>query len=360
MRKKIRMGIVGAGSMGDWHASSYRKMADVDLTCCLDVVPGRAETLARKHGVGHVAANLGELLDQVDAVTVATPDREHAQTSLVVLRARKHLLCEKPLTVTLADARRVAAAAEQAGRQGVIHMVNFSYRRSAAMQRAMDMVAAGKLGPLRHVHSFYLQSWLSCNAWGNWSNEAFLWRLQTAAGSGGVLGDVGCHILDLTTAVAGDVRRIRCDLRTFPKFDAAGKTRTSWHGGKLDANDTAVIELEFSTGALGLVQATRWATGHLNHIRLEAHGAEGALRFDLQQDYHQIELCLGRAAKDTATWKTRRLAAAPAVPERFIRAIRTGRQDQPDLVRGAHVQAYLDACERSARSGKWETIRSWA
>ncbi len=364
MPEKIRIGIIGAGGMGNVHADQFKKIPGVELSSCLDVVPGRAAAYASQHRVAHVAENLDELLDRVDAVSVVTPDRHHAALTLAALRVGKHVLCEKPLAVTLAEAREVAAAAEEAGRRGAIHMVNFSYRRSAALRKAVEMVATGKLGPLRHVHSLYFQSWLG--AWGHRMKEdSMLWRLQTVAGSGGVLGDLGCHILDLTTAVAGEVSRIRCELRTFPKIERDGTECTQWQGKKLDANDTAVIELEFSGGALGVVQTTRWAIGHLNHLRLEAHGARGALRFDLDRDYRRIDVCLGKAAWDydnsvrEAAWKTITLAEAPSIWQRFVHAVRKGRPDQPDMVRGAQVQAYLDACERSARSGRWEQVRAW-
>jgi predicted dehydrogenase len=355
MHKTISIGIVGTGGMAHAHDDNFKKQPGVELVSCLGVVPGRAEAFAQKFGIQSAAGSLDELLGRVDAVSVVTPDRFHVEPSLAALKAGKHLLCEKPLAVTLADARKVAKAAKRAR---VIHMVNFSYRSSSAFQKGIEIVRAGQLGALRHVHSFYLQSWVSTNVWGGWANEGKLWRLQTAAGSGGVLGDIGCHILDLTTAVAGDVKRVRCDLRTFPKVDPTGKTVTRWHGQTLDANDTAIIELEFADGAVGIVHTTRCATGHKNHLRLEVHGTEGALMFDLDRDYHQIDLCLG-ADRHDAKWTTEKLKPTPNVYERFITAIRTGQPDQPDIVRGAQVQAYLDACERSAKSGKWESVRAW-
>src|SRR6185295_3993375 len=134
-------------------------------------VPERAQAFANKHGVEHAAGDLDQLLDQVDAVSVVTPDRFHAEPSIATLRAGKHLLCEKPLTVTLAEARQVATEAQKAAKRGVIHMINFSYRSSAAMQHAIGLVAAGRLGEMRHVHSYYLQSWLCSEAWGNWTKE---------------------------------------------------------------------------------------------------------------------------------------------------------------------------------------------
>jgi predicted dehydrogenase len=358
MSKKIKIGIVGTGSMANMQAENFAKIADVELTSCHDVVADRAAAFAQKHGFKHVAKSVDELVEQVDAVSVVTPDRFHAEASIAVLRAKKHLLCEKPLTVTLDEARKVAAAAEKAARHGVIHMVDFSYRYSGAYLKAIELVAAGKLGELRHVRSFYLQSWLTSDMWGHWENERWLWRLQSNGGSGGVLADIGCHILEMTTAVAGEVARIRCDLRTFPKITREGKAVTELRGQKLDANDTAVIELEFAHGGIGLVQTTRWATGEKNHLRLAAHGTDGALRFDLDDDPHRLDLCLG-TDKDTATWRSEKVAAPPSVFQRFIHAVRTGEPDQPDVLRGAQVQAYLDACARSAKSGKWESVQAW-
>jgi predicted dehydrogenase len=356
MADKVRIGIVGTGGMANAHAGEYAKIPEAVLTSCLDVVPGRAEAFAEKHGFAQTAESLEQLLDQVDAVAVVTPDKFHAQPSIEILRAGKHLLCEKPLTTSLAEAREVAKAAREAAKSGTVHMINFSYRESAAFQRAMEVVRAGQLGRLRHIHSFYLQSWLSSDIWGNWAREAMVWRLRSSQ-SGGVLGDIGCHILDLTTGVVGEVRAVRCDLRTFPKI-LKGKEVTEFEGQPLDANDSAVIELEFLDGSIGIVHTTRWATGHANHLRCEVHGTEGALRFDLDKSYQEIDLCIGEDVHK-ANWVTEQLEKTPNNYQRFVNAIVTGQPDQPDVLRGAQIQAYLDACERSAKSGRWETVESW-
>lgn len=347
----LRIGIVGTGGMANSHAEAFKQIRGVKLAACMDVVPGRAEAFAAAHGIPLATNRESQLFDAVDAVSIVTPDRFHAAGTLAALAAGKHVLCEKPLTVTLAEARQVAKVA--ARNPHLIGMVNFSYRRSAAAEQAARIVAAGRLGTLRHVQAHYLQSWLASDAWGHWSSEKFLWRLQSAAGSGGVLADVGVHILDLTMAVAGDAARVRCGLRTFPKLAVDGSVHTRWNGKPLDANDTALVELEFAGGALGVVQATRWATGHLNHLRVEVHGSEGALRFDLDESYETLHLCLGRDVK-AAAWRSRVCRPAPSIYQRFCRAVKTGRAEQPDLARGAFVQATLDACLRSDRSGAWE------
>ncbi len=357
-KSKLRIGIVGTGGMAHQHAEQFAKQKGVALAACLDVVPGRAQAFAAKHGVARVAERLEDLLGEVDAVALVTPDGVHYEGALSVLKAGKHLLCEKPLTVTLAEARVVAKLAKRASLAGQVGMVNFTYRRSGALQRAIQLASSGKLGDLRHAHGFYLQSWIATPIWGHWTNESWLWRMSTRAGSRGVLGDVGCHLLDLMTSVTGDVAEVRCALGTFPKLGQDGKPYTKWKGQQLDANDTAIIELRFVHGGLGVLHTSRWATGHANHLRLEVHGTEGAIMFDLDRSYEALDTCLG---KDTAAakWKTEKLRPAPSIYERFVRAIKTGEAEQPDLLRGAQIQAYLDACERSAASGRWEKVLKW-
>jgi len=356
MTEKIRVGIVGTGGMARAHAEMYGKIEGVELTSCLDVVPGRAAAFAEKHGVVKAAESLDELLDVVDVVSVVTPDRFHAEPTIAALNAGKHVLCEKPLTVTLAEAREVARAAQAASERGVVHMTNFSYRNAAAFWRAREVVASGVLGSLRHTQSFYLQSWLAADMWGPWTSEGLVWRLR-ASQSGGVLGDLGCHILDLTTGVAGEVQRIRCDLRTFPKI-CQGEEVTEWDGEPVDANDTAVVELEYANGAIGILHTSRWSVGHGNHLRLEVTGSEGALMIDLDQSYRTVNVCAGEG-KRSMTWTPEEVPPIPNNHERFIASIRSESPEQPDAIRGAQIQAYLDACERSAASGRWESVEAW-
>jgi predicted dehydrogenase len=356
MPSKIRLGIIGTGGMAGGHADSFRKMPGVVLASCLDVVPGKAEAFAERWKIPHVASNLSSLIAGVDAVSIVTPDRFHAGPTLAALKAGKHVLCEKPMTVTLAEARQVAAAFKKAKKRGQIGMVNFSYRRSAALQKAMQLAGTGKLGKIRHAHSHYLQCWLATPVWGHWTLPGWAWRLQTKAGSGGVLGDVGCHILDLTTAVTGDLARVFCTLKTFPKVDG-NREVTSWKGQALDANDTALVQMEFTGGGVGVMHTSRWASGRTNQLRLEVHGTKGALWLDLDRSYEKLDVDLGTDFKKAA-WKTLDLKPTPSVYERFIHSIQSGKQDQPDLFRGAQIQAALDACLRSAKTGKWEKVPS--
>jgi predicted dehydrogenase len=239
-------------------------------------------------------------------------------------------------------------------------MINLSYRDSSAVQEAIKIVARGELGEIRHVHGHYLQSWLAgTTSWGHWQDPNWLWRLQTAQGSMGVLGDLGCHLLDLLTAVAGDVDTVESRLTTFPKVDRKGTQRTSLGATRLDANDTATIQLKFANGAAGVCHTTRWATGHMNSIFLGVHGTDGALRIDLDQGKDKLQLCRGRN-KAVGRWSTRTIRTTPSIYQRFIRSIQTRRQDQPDVPRGAQIQSLLDACQRSSQqNGKPTRVRKW-
>jgi predicted dehydrogenase len=354
-----KLGIIGTGNMAHLQAKDFAAIEGVELESCYDVIGERARAFAELHACRSVARDVHELIEHCDAVSVITPDAFHHEAALLVLAARKHLLCEKPLTVTLEQAREVARAYQRVRRDGVVGMINFRYRRSAALQRAIGMVEAGEIGEVRLAQGAYWQGWVAAPIWGHWSEERWLWRLQSAAGSGGVLGDIGCHVLDWATAVAGDPRRVRCWLSTFPKIDRDGQARTEYDGKPLDANDTAVIELELESGATMVLQASRWASGIRESRTLQVHGTKGGLRLTLNRPGDRsLEYSVGDGPSQ-ARWETVELEETPNVPERFISAIQTGAFEQPDLLRGAQIQALLHACVLSAETGTWQTVPAW-
>ncbi|RME66962.1 MAG: gfo/Idh/MocA family oxidoreductase, partial [Verrucomicrobia bacterium] len=282
--------------------------------------------------------------EAVDAVSIVAPDPAHAPLSIRCLEAGKHVLCEKPLALNHAEAERMVAAARRAG---TITMVNFSYRNGAAIHLAATLVAAGRLGELRHIEASYLQSWLVCKLWGDWRTEpGWLWRLSKGHGSQGVLGDIGVHILDFATYPAGPIKRVFCRLKTFPKIpgDRVGDYQ-------LDANDSAVMNVEFENGAIGTIHTTRWATGHINRLYLKLSGTKGSLEIDTERSDAVCRVCLGDDV-ETARWRERQAPAVPSNYARFIRAIQTGEPCEPDFERGAEIQRIIDACFASAEADR--------
>lgn len=347
VKQTIRLAIVGTGGMANAQAEEFLKIPGVVLAAVCDVDARRAQEFATRHGgTAEVFTDLGKLLRQtgVDAVSNVTPDKLHAPLSLQAIAAGKHILCEKPLATNHADAVRMVRAAKKAG---VINMVNFSYRNSSALQKAAQLVQSGKLGEIVHVEASYLQSWLSSSVWGDWKTKpAWLWRLSTKHGSKGVLGDIGVHILDFASFPVGPVRSIQARLKTFTALK--GKRLGEY---PLDANDSAIMQVEYANGALGVIHTTRWATGHANSLYLRIHGTKGALRLDLDKSYNDLEVCLGKDIHK-AEWKTLKATKTPNVYQRFIAAIRSGKSGEPDFARGAEIQKALDACFESDKQGR--------
>lgn len=342
----IGIGIIGAGGMGNAQAREFSKLKGCRVIAVCDPDESRTERLAREHMVKGVYSEVDQLLADpgVHAVTNVTPDNLHKEIALKAIAAGKHILSEKPLATNFADAGEMATAAEASG---LIHMVNFSYRGSAALQHAKELVSKGLIGKVRHVDATYFQSWLAANMWGEWrTSPAWLWRLSTEHGSQGALGDIGVHILDFAGYPVGEYASVQCRLKAFEK--AKGNRIGKY---ALDANDSALIIAEFKNGAMGTIQATRWATGYQNRLALHIFGDKGAIRLNLDMGWDMLELTLDEDIH-TPKWTSHKADATPNNYQRFIKSIQTGVNDQPDFRRGAAIQKVLDACFESDRTGK--------
>ncbi|MBC8012388.1 MAG: Gfo/Idh/MocA family oxidoreductase, partial [Burkholderiales bacterium] len=303
--KPVRVAILGTGGMANRHVELFKLIPGVEIVAGCDVDRARVEAFCLKHGIPATGAytDFAQLLRECpcDAVSNVTPDAFHAALSIQALKAGKHVLCEKPLGLNHAETTRMVTAAKKVG---TVAMVNFSYRDWSALQDIAARVHAGELGELRHVEASYLQTWLSSPIWGEWSTTpAWLWRLSTKHGSKGVLGDVGVHIVDFATYPAGPIKKVFCQLKA---FDKAPKNRIGEY--PLDANDSAVINVEFANGALGTIHTTRWATGYPNRLALKLHGTKGAFAFDSDLGTDSYRACVG---PDVATAKWQDVKAAP-------------------------------------------------
>lgn len=346
MAKPVRILILGTGGMAANHAECFAAIPGVSLVAGIDTRPEQLAAFCDRFGIANRFASVDEALKwgQFDAVTNVTPDAAHYPTTMPFLAAGKHVLCEKPLATNAAHALEMA---EAAARAGVVNMVNLTYRNVPALQKAAVMVREGVIGHVRHFEASYLQSWLTQPAWGDWKTESqWLWRLSTKHGSKGVLGDVGIHILDFATFIAGqEAREISCRLVTFDKAP----------GGKigeyvLDANDSATMQVVLENGALGTVAATRFATGHHNDLRLRLYGDKGGLEVLFEKGISRLNASLGDDI-NTPTWVEVKTDDVPKVYDRFIAAIRGTGPSDPDFTRGAVLQHLLDQAEASAAQG---------
>lgn len=342
----MRLLILGTGGMARAHAENFAAIDGVDLVAGVDTNPERLDAFADTFTIPNRFPTLTDALawGEFDAVANVTPDPVHHPTTLACLAAGKHVFCEKPLALNAADAFEMTQAQEQAG---LIGMVNLTYRNFAPIQKARAMIADGALGTIRHIEASYLQSWLTQPAWGHWDKEdQWLWRLSTAHGSHGVLGDVGVHIVDFASYGTGlDFASVTCRLQTFPK--APGDRIGDY---VLDANDSFTMQAEFSNGALGVIHASRWASGHLNDLTLRAYGEKGGIEVGIKGPESWLKASLG-ADMLKGVWTGIACPETSTNYRKFAAAVATGRQDAPSFRRAAEMQKVLDAALASDREG---------
>jgi predicted dehydrogenase len=335
----MRMLILGTGGMADQHARHFAAVDGVTLAAGVDVDEKRVAAFCAKNAIPRSFTSLDKALEwgRFDAVANVTPDSIHYATTLAALGAGKHIFCEKPLSTDYGRALEMTESAEAAG---LVAMVNLTYRNVAELQRAREIVLSGAIGAVKHVEASYLQSWLVSKAWGDWRTETkWLWRLSKKHGSNGVLGDIGIHILDFAVYGAGtDIADVYCRLKTFHK--APGDRIGEYD---LDANDSFAMSVNFANGALGVVHATRFATGHLNDLRLRIFGDKGALEVHHSPTGSKLLTCLGADIED-GKWSEETAPPVPTNYQRFVEAVRVGKTLEPSFRHAANLQKVLDLC----------------
>ncbi|MFJ9038350.1 Gfo/Idh/MocA family protein [Streptomyces sp. NPDC102406] len=294
VKPTLGIGMVGYAFMGAAHSQGWRtvgRVFDLPLTPRLAAVCGRdgAAVRAAADRLGWAAAETDWRVlierDDVDLVDICTPGDSHAEIAVAALEAGKHVLCEKPLANSVEEAEAMTEVAQQAAERGLVAMTGFNYRRVPAIALARRMVAEGRVGTLRHVRVSYLQDWLVDPSF------PLTWRLQKRYAGSGALGDLGAHAVDVAQYLAGEpVAGVSALTETFvrerpvPDGASSGLTATGGGGvGQVTVDDAALFTGRFASGALASFEATRFATGRKNALKVELNGERGSLAFDLER-----------------------------------------------------------------------------
>jgi predicted dehydrogenase len=347
----MRILIVGTGGMARQHASHFAAIPGVKVVAGVDVDLARATAFAEKYKIPKAFGSLDEAIawGRFDAAANVTPDSAHHATTLKLLAAGKHVFCEKPLAENYPKALEMTEAAEKAG---LVNMVNLTYRNVAQIQKARAMVQAGEIGEVRHIEASYLQSWLVSKLWGDWQTESqWLWRLSTKHGSNGCLGDTGIHILDFAVhGAATEVDHVFCRLKA---FDKAPGNRIGEYD--LDANDSFTMAVTFANGALGVIHGSRWATGHINELKLRIYGSKGGLEVIHRTDGSLLRACTG-ADIEKAIWQDVAVEPVDTNYQRFAAAVKARQTSEPSFRHAANLQKVLDAAFVSNSGHKELTI----
>jgi predicted dehydrogenase len=303
MTAQINVALLGSKFMGRIHSNAWLKVAKffpVDPMPVMHTIAARnAEELtafARTWGWQHATTDWRSAVtsEEVGLVDIGTPNHVHAEQAIAALEAGKHVVCEKPLAGTLADAEAMAAAAQRAPGK---HFVWFAYRRVPAVALAWQLVNSGALGRIYHVRAAYLQSWAGPDA-------PLVWRFQSEVAGSGAHGDLNAHIIDMVRFVTGEeiitvegaIEHTFIEERVLVEGSAGGEIGGAGAGttgakGKSTVDDAVMFLARMSGGGLASFEATRLATGYHNANRFEIHGERGALRFDFERmnelDYYR-------------------------------------------------------------------------
>ncbi|WP_313959754.1 Gfo/Idh/MocA family oxidoreductase [Microbacterium paludicola] len=353
----LRVGIVGGGFMARTHAHAAR-VAGAEVTSLLSSSPESTARAAHQLGTAP-ARSLEELIDRVDVVHVCTPNALHLPQSLAALDAGRHVVCEKPLATSAADADALAARAGESRR---VATVPFVYRFHPMVREARARVRSGGIGRLFTLRGEYLQDWMLGVAERNWRVDA------AVGGRSRAFADIGSHLVDLLEFVIGE-RIVRVAART----STAHEERD---GERVHTEDAAAVVVETSGGAIGTVLVSQVAAGRKNALSFEVSGAEGAVAFAQETP---DELWWGRAdgsvtiPRDDALLSpdAARLSVVPAGhPMGYLDAFSAFARDSyaairgeapdglPRFADGARAAAVTEAVLAAARSDGWESVDS--
>ena len=267
--------------MGRAHSNAYAKVAhffDLPLTPHMHTIAARdgdsLRRFATRWGWSHHTTQWREIAqhDEIDLVDVGTPNHLHAEQSIAMLEAGKHVACEKPLAATLDDARAMRDAAAKAKRCKTF--VWYNYRRCPAVALAHELVREGKLGRIYHVRAHYLQDW-------GGPDTPLSWRFQKKLAGSGAHGDLNAHIVDMARFITGDeiTEVTGAIVQTFIKQRPKPGKNVGRAKGKSDVDDCTLFLARFKKGAVASFEATRLATGNQNANGIEINGERGSIRF---------------------------------------------------------------------------------
>ena len=362
----LGVAMIGYAFMGKAHSNAWRNVASYFDVPAFEqrVLVGRdaagVAKAAAKYGWAESSTDWRTVIEREDIqiVDICAPGFMHAEIAIAALAAGKHVLVEKPLANTLAEAESMTAAAKSARSRGVQSMIGFNYRRIPALALARELIDEGRLGAIRHVRAAYLQDWLVD------PESPMTWRLNKDTAGSGALGDIASHAIDQVLFLLGDqVTEVSGRLHTFTSH------RPGRNGlEEVTVDDAAWATLSLASGAVASVEVSRVATGQKNSLKLEIYGDKGSILFDLE-DLNELGF-LDSTVPVREQGFRRILVNEPVHPyaaawwpqghvigwehtftheiRDFLVAIGTGSQPSPSFEDGLTVQRILAAVEESA------------
>lgn len=368
--KRFGIGLLGTGFMGRTHAYAYKNIffyaeSSSALPELIAVYSRKTEKVKKfKEFYGFKKGYPGDWRkvvddDEVNIVDNVLPNFMHYDPCFYALEKGKHVICEKPLTVKLSEARSLY---ETASKAGIKTMTVFNYRFLPAVRFMKEFIDSGQLGKPFHFRCVFAHSG-HVDLKRPWS-----WKEQFETSGGGASADLGVHAIDLARFLMGEVLRVNALERVFisERTDPSGTVR------RVTADDAMISMLEFENGALGTLEATRLGTGYKNYLRIEIHGSEGALVWNLE-DLNYVKTFKVEGPREKRGWKVI-LIDLPWWPPRghiggwqtghvfalnsFLEALAEDKEFNPSFYDGYQAQRILEAIHVSNRERRWVELDS--
>ena len=384
--KHINFGLVGYKFMGKAHSDAMARLPrffDMDAELNMKVLCGRdrewVTEAAARYGWAEVETDWRKLVarDDIDAIDITAPSNAHKDIAIAAAQAGKHIFCEKPLALNLADSRAMLEAAQRAN---IRHQVGFNYRFAPALVLAKKLIDSGKLGKIFHFRGRFLQDWIID------PDFPKVWRLDKSVCGSGSLGDLGAHVIDAARYLVGDIACVTGMSKTFVKArpvvekmtGLSGKAAADAPRAIVDVDDATMFSCEFECGALGLFEATRFAMGHKNDMALEVNGEFGSIRFSFErmneleyfcasdepgeQGWRLIQASEGIHPYMEHWWPTGHVIGFPETfcheLFEFVQAIATERDCAPSFADGVACAQIMEAVDLSIARRAWVDVTS--
>ncbi|GBC96949.1 1,5-anhydro-D-fructose reductase [bacterium HR16] len=383
-KRKLNVALIGYQFMGKAHSNAYRQVArffdDLEVEPVLKVICGRNEEnvrkAAQKYGWEEYDTSWERVVERkdIDLVDVSVPGNMHAPIAIAAANAGKMVLCEKPLANTLAEARQMYEAVQK---NKVPNALCHNYRFAPAVQLAKQLIDEGRIGKIYHFRGTYLQDWIVD------PNFPLVWRLQKEVAGSGAHGDLNAHLIDMARFLVGEIAEVSGMMETFikqrPKLAAADDRLggvASSEMGEVTVDDAALFLVRFENGAIGSIEATRFALGRKNYNRFEINGSKGSLVFNLER-MNELEVYLQDdpphirgfrvvQASDSvhpfmsAWWPVGHIIGYEHtfinLVYTMLKAFDKGEEFKPNFEDGVRNQAVLEAVDISSQQKRWVSI----
>ncbi|MGI5869009.1 MAG: Gfo/Idh/MocA family protein [Kiritimatiellia bacterium] len=356
-KKTIRMGVIGLGGIARYaHIPGIQRSPDAELVAVCDIVPEKLEAAAKDHGLDPSRCFLEyeSLLEcpDVDAVTICTPNDLHVPIALAAVAHGKPFAVEKPLSVDAKSAKRLHDAVKAAN---IPSMVCFSYRFKAAARHARDLIAAGRIGTLRHVYACYVQSWGNPKR-----NCPRVWRFDAKASGSGALGDLGSHALDLVRFITGlEYESLVAQNGTFTHQRRSPDPAQPETLLPVDVDDYSHCLAQMEGGVGAVFAITRNAFGRGNFQRMEFYGDNGGMIYELEHE-DSLSVCFKPDQEKNHRYDRVTVPAKYRCDQMqtFFNIVNGRRRDPGATIEdGYRNQLCLDAILKSAKTGRAQSVK---